>query len=219
MERRTEVPNRELVVYVLYGLGGDTRKIHTEKVAVRCHELFPDSFSWTKYPQLPDKDIVRVALTDARKDRHGALVEGRSGQRRGLTAKTQRRPTPDGWRLTQAGIAWVKGNEARLSEAASCRQVKEHRQSVLRHLARVRRHQLYQSSVNSPSGFAPALGEMANLLRCRVDADSEIWRERLLSLRLQAETADQEDVIQFLDACEKQYRLYTQGTGGEDDAE
>lgn len=85
-------PNRELVVYALSVLGGDSKPIHTEDIALKCHELFPESFSWTKHPEIPDKDIVRVALTDARKRQHGVLVEGRTGQRQGHSAKTKRRP-------------------------------------------------------------------------------------------------------------------------------
>jgi len=69
--------NRELVVYCLYVVGGATERVHTEDLALKCWELFPDSFSWTKYPNYPDKDIVRVALTDARKEKYGALVSGR----------------------------------------------------------------------------------------------------------------------------------------------
>jgi hypothetical protein len=43
--------NRELVVYCLYVAGGATERVHTEDLALKCWELFPDSFSWTKYPQ------------------------------------------------------------------------------------------------------------------------------------------------------------------------
>ena len=38
-------PNRQLVVYALYLLGGDTERVHTEDIALRCFELFPASFS------------------------------------------------------------------------------------------------------------------------------------------------------------------------------
>src|SRR2546427_7389250 len=112
------LPNRELVIYVLSLLGGESKRLHTEDITVKCHELFPGSFSWTKYPNYPDKDIVRVALTDARKSQHGALVEGRSGQKRGQSAKTNRGPVPDGWMLTRAGVQWVSENKERLASLA-----------------------------------------------------------------------------------------------------
>src|SRR3989442_9620011 len=100
----TDVPNRELVVYVLSLLGAESRRVHTEEIAVKCHELFPASFSWTKYTQLPDKDIVRVALTDARKAQHGALVDGRSGERRGPSATTEAEPLAGGWEIIKTGV-------------------------------------------------------------------------------------------------------------------
>src|SRR5580765_1329574 len=98
--------NRELVVYALYVAGGATSRVHTEDLALKCWELFPDSFSWTKYPTYPDKDIVRVALTDARKDKYGGLisgrVEGHTGDSKGGDA--------EGWLLTEKGLAWIKQN-------------------------------------------------------------------------------------------------------------
>jgi hypothetical protein len=75
----SERPNRDLVVYALGILGGEFQRVHTEDIALKCHELFPDVFSWTRYPEIPDKDIARVALTDARKVKYGRLVEGRAG--------------------------------------------------------------------------------------------------------------------------------------------
>src|SRR5690348_10323698 len=136
-------PNRELVVYALYLLGGDSERVHTEDITLKCFELFPASFSWAKYSQYPDKDIVRVALTDARKKQHGALVEGRTGQKRGLSAKTLRRPMDDGWVLTSPGMQWIKQNLADLERISDSGSVKQHRQKVLRQLKRIRDNRLF----------------------------------------------------------------------------
>ncbi len=54
-------PNSELVVYALYLLGGESHPVHTEDVALKCFELFPDSFSWVKLE--PKK---RRSLSNAR---------------------------------------------------------------------------------------------------------------------------------------------------------
>ena len=96
------IPNSELVVYVLSLLGGESKSVHTEDIALKCHELFSDSFSWTKYPDRPDKEVVRTGLMDARKEKHGQLVKGRSGR--------EIHKVPDGWMLTEAGIEWLKKN-------------------------------------------------------------------------------------------------------------
>lgn len=197
-------PNRELVVYAAYLLGGDAERVHTEDIALKCFELFPASFSWVKHAQYPDKDIVRVALTDARKEQYGALVEGRTGQKRGLTAKTLRRPMDDGWALTSSGVQWIQKNLADLERLAGG-PVKQHRQKVLKQLKRVREHRLFRLYVDSPDRFFPAVGQIADLLRCRVDAEPPVWQERFEKLRRQAEAAGQQDVFDFAAKCREAY--------------
>ncbi len=196
-------PNRELVVYALYLLGGDSRRVHTEDVAVKCHELFPDSFSWTRYPQFPDKDVVRVALTDARKPKYGGVVEGRAGQRLGQSAKTQRKPIEDGWALTEAGAQWIREHASSLDEYAGAGAVKEHRQKVLKQLARIRAHWLFGRYEEDPERFNPMVGDIADLLRCRVDAERRIWDSRFEKVRRQSTAAGQEDVLDFISLCQE----------------
>lgn len=192
-------------MYALYLLGGDTTPIHTEDIALKCFELFPGSFSWVKYPQYPDKDIARVALTDARKGQHGALVEGRAGQKRGLTAKTRRKPVEDGWVLTSRGVEWVRGKLGELELLAGAGHLKAHRQKVLRHLKRIRDHRLFAQYLDSPDRFFPMIGDIADLLRCRVDAESDIWQGRFETIRRQAESAEQQDILNFIAECKRAY--------------
>lgn len=200
-----EVPNRQLVVYALFLLGGDSTPISTEDIALKCFDLFPSSFSWVKYPQFPDKDIVRVALTDARKDEYGAHVEGRTGQKRGLSAKTRRNPAEDGWSLTPEGIRWIQHNRSHLDRIAGAGEVKSHRQKLLKQLKRTRDHPLYGDYQRAPSAFAPPIGHIADLLRCRVDAESEVWEERFEKIRRQATAASQEDICDFIEKCRQAY--------------
>ena len=199
--------NRELVVYTLHLLGGAVNRVHTENIARKAHELFPDSFSWTKYPDLPDKETVRIALSDARKAKYGSLVEGRAGQHRGQFSKTKRDPQPDGWTLTAAGAKWILSNQNQLeSLIGPAAGPKLHRQKVLKQLARIRAHQVFADFVKYPLAFDPDIGGLAELLRCRVDAPQEVWIERLESIRKKARISGQEDVLRFADACEAAYR-------------
>lgn len=199
------IPNRELVVYALYLLGGDSNLVHTEDIALKCFELFPTSFSWAKYSKYPDKDIVRVALTDARKESYGGLVEGRSGQKRGLSAKTQRHPVDDGWMLTASGIHWVRENRAELDRVADSGEVKAHRQRLLKQLKRIRDHALFGHYLDNPVSFSPPIGSIADLLRCRVDAEPEVWKERIDRVHRQATAAGQDDVCDFIMKCHEAY--------------
>ncbi len=192
-------------MYALYLLGGDSTSIHTEDIALKCFEFFPTSFSWAKYSQYPDKDIVRVALTDARKKLYGGLVEGRSGQKRGLSAKTQRHPVDDGWMLTAAGIQWALENRAELDRVADSGEVKAHRQRLLKQLKRIRDHVLFAHYVENPRDFSPPIGAIADLCRCRVDAEPEVWKERFDRISRQAVAAGQDDVRDFIAKCREAY--------------
>ena len=204
---RATTPNRELVAYALHVLGGAVERIHTEDIAHKAHALFPDSFSWTKYPEFPDKDIVRVALTDARKEKYGGLIEGRTGQHRGQSSKGQRYPALDGWILTKAGVDWIKEDQCRLEAIAGPGGVpKEHRQKLLKQLGRIRNHRIFADFSHDPDLFEPEIGGMAELFRCRVDAEEEIWVQRFEAIRRKARVAEQQDVTDFINACELAYR-------------
>ena len=188
--------NREVVVLALFAKGGATRKIHTEDISVECHRLAPSSFSWTKYPEFPDKDIVRVALTDARKEKYGALVSGRTGQNRGQFHRRERSPASDGWALTDAGVRWAQLNRHRLADFDSASE-KTHRQESLKFLGRVRKHRVFAEYRTGRQAFQPAIGDLADLLRCRVDADLSVWDDRLDRIRKHAVQAEQPELVGF----------------------
>ena len=190
-------PNRELVVYALGVLGGEFQRVHTEDIALKCHELFPDSFSWTRHPKIPDKDIVRVALTDARKERYGQLVEGRAGQTLGNQ--------PDGWTLTEAGVVWFRQEGPNIASYAESRELKGHRQDALRRLGRIQRHRLWKSFSTAPEEFSPSLGDLASLLRCRVDAPGEVWSSRFADLSKDARASENQELDAFIEQCRVAY--------------
>ncbi len=71
MPPEIELPKTLLVVLALHALGGEG---DLETIAVKAHELFPNEFCWRLFPQLPDKDAVRVHLSEAKKESFGRLV-------------------------------------------------------------------------------------------------------------------------------------------------
>ena len=79
----------QLVTLALHRLGGAKRAIDTEDVAVEAHRISPSRFSWKKYPNQINLELIRV-FSDAKKS---ALVIG-SGR--------------TGWRLTQRGLKWAE---------------------------------------------------------------------------------------------------------------
>ncbi len=77
-----ELSNEEIVLYALHLLGGWHKRVHTEDIALKCFELAPSKFSWTKYPKYPDLAPARFALESAKNSQYGSLVEGESERKK-----------------------------------------------------------------------------------------------------------------------------------------
>lgn len=86
----------EVAVMAIYLLGGASKSIDTEDAAIKCHELTPDLFSWQKYKDQINLELVRVSLSDAKKAKNGGLISG-SGR--------------EGWRLSSRGLDWIRSHE------------------------------------------------------------------------------------------------------------
>jgi hypothetical protein len=56
----------EAATLALFALGGESTTIDTEDIAVRTAEVAPGMFAWQKYRDRIDKELVRVALSDAK---------------------------------------------------------------------------------------------------------------------------------------------------------
>jgi hypothetical protein len=71
----------EIVILAVHLLGGDQHAVDTEDVAIKAHELAPGRFSWRKYPEQINLELVRVYLSDAKKPEKGGLLlgSGRTG--------------------------------------------------------------------------------------------------------------------------------------------
>ena len=93
-----------LVLFALLERGGNERFVSTDEVAIEAFRLFPGKFCWDEHPHLPHWDRVRQWLSEAKKAKHGALVEGYSGDRR------------DGWRLTAEGVRLMRFKERAFDE-------------------------------------------------------------------------------------------------------
>jgi hypothetical protein len=95
----TPLTHTELVTWAVYLLGGDQKRIDTEDVAAKVYKLAPKRFSWRKYPEQINLELVRVYLSDAKKSVKGGLLDG-SGR--------------GGWSLTRNGLAWLRSARPRL---------------------------------------------------------------------------------------------------------
>jgi hypothetical protein len=87
--------NSEIVTIALYLLGGDTKSIETEDVAIKADELSPGRFRWKKYKDQINLASVNKRLWDAKKDSVGSFVTGSE---------------KEGWLLTIKGVEFAKKN-------------------------------------------------------------------------------------------------------------
>lgn len=71
MSEEIVTPKPHLVLLALQELGGEA---DLEAIAVRAWDLFPQQFCWRRFPQYPDKDMVRISLSSAKRDSAGPLV-------------------------------------------------------------------------------------------------------------------------------------------------
>ena len=95
----------EAATLALALLGGADNAVHTEDVAVQLETLAPEMFSWQKYRDRTDKELVRVALSDARLK--ARLVIGSHAR---------------GWMLTPSGVKFAQANRHRVEHDMQQRQ-------------------------------------------------------------------------------------------------
>ena len=94
--------NHELVTLAVYRLGGETRPIDTEDIAMEANTIAPGRFTWRKYPDQINIELVRAFLSDAKKPKNGQYLTG-SGNR--------------GWMLTERGLDFSKKNKSKIQFA------------------------------------------------------------------------------------------------------
>jgi len=82
----------EIVTLAVYRLNGVSAPVDTEDVAIEANRLAPGMFSWRKYKDQINLELVRVNLSDAKKKSHQLLTG--SGN--------------EGWRLTKKGLQWAQ---------------------------------------------------------------------------------------------------------------
>jgi hypothetical protein len=81
------------VTLVVYLLGGESEYLDTEDIAIKANELGAGCFSWKKYPDQINIELVRVSLSNAKKQEYGSYIIG---------------STKTGWQLSQKGLNFCR---------------------------------------------------------------------------------------------------------------
>jgi hypothetical protein len=126
-----ELASHEVVTLAVYLLGGERKPVDTEDVAKKANELAPGRFTWRKYKDQINLEVVRVYLSDAKKQAKGAYLIG-SGN--------------TGWSLSEPGLEFARANESalgRLQEAGARKNVGQDRLRVQRERSRLMATEAY----------------------------------------------------------------------------
>lgn len=87
-----ELSNYQIVTITVAILGGETKHVDEEDIAIKADELASGKFNWRKYPNRINLVTVRVALDDAKKLRNKKLLIGNHVR---------------GWMLNSNGLRWI----------------------------------------------------------------------------------------------------------------
>jgi len=189
----------DIVVLTTHILGGASHAIDTEDVAIRANELAPGIFAWRKYPEQINLELVRVTLSDAKKQKNGGLLVG-SGR--------------TGWRLSAAGVSWAASYGRTLLEsnihwdasrrtAGSVDAVRKERE--LKRIKGSEAWRRWQEDMSFPVADARWI--------FRIDSfTSDAQKDRKI-VRISSLFADNKAVSEFLSYANS---VLSQGTGGRD---
>ena len=95
------ISNSQLVVLAVAELGGSTRYVHPEDVALRVDQIAPGKFRWKKFHEFIDIHLVKKALQDTKRKygKEGPMLIGDNTK---------------GWMLAQVGQEWYEQTGERL---------------------------------------------------------------------------------------------------------
>jgi hypothetical protein len=115
--------NVEIVTLALYLLGGESRYVDTEDIAIKANEIAPGRFCWHKYPSQIYLKHVETRLFDARNPKHG-----------GFTLGSLRK----GWMLSENGLEFAKRRANDLEGSMLARRALSKKEMVQQHRERER---------------------------------------------------------------------------------
>ena len=197
-DKSDALSNVDVAVYALAILGGAEKTINTEQIAAKCFELAAARFSWVLPAyrcKWPDKEIVRTALEDGKKEANGALVQG----------KHARDTSKDGWRITPKGVEWIKKNKTRIAKALKQKVPTLPKREAERFTKRLRADTAFKHFKETGSLYGVSSYMFTDMLGCAPDASNDIIGEKFSRLFATVKLVNDVDLIRFLEACERTF--------------
>jgi|SRR5208282_788480 len=112
--------NKEIGILSVYLLGGESKYIDTEDIAIKADALAPGRFLWRKYKNQINMEVVRKRLSDAKTD--GNLLGSYS----------------KGWILSEIGLQYAKEYVKELNNSDLSRTPMNRKEMILHHREKAR---------------------------------------------------------------------------------
>ena len=187
--------NSDIMAISIWKAGGADRFIDVEDAYAVCWELAPQRFSWRTRRDLPALDMLSAVL-------------------RGLTSRTDLlvRQGSHKVRLSSSGIEWVQTHEELIARVlgSNSEKITFSANHATRRLDRLRKSGLYKKWTTT-SEVSTEKWELAAALRCSPDSPSNIWVQRLETLRADAKFTDDREMTDFIGALGKKHQEWFGG--------
>ena len=175
--------NQEVIVTLsCLALGGLKKKVHTEEIAVKSHQL-SNKFSWAleKYNKFPD--IARVRKGIDRAKNNGWLIGGYS-----TVAEV------DGWQITEKGSNDIQKYTHFIKLKKNTHQLTQADEKILN---RIKKSNLYKSYLANMDDFEVDEFDLAEMLNS--NTDNTFIRTKFFNLKKLIQISDEEVLIRFAD--------------------
>ena len=188
IDNANDISNVLLALAVLDHLGGATKFVDIEDVAIDAFKIAPDRFGW-RTKQYPSWERVRTAFVHANQNE----------QRRGGQPLVVSDTDGSSWKLTADGVTVVRKNAVK-TEAATGRK-RSHAGAASpsgRRIRDIRKHSAFTKYSQGASVSDIARYELAEVLMCPPDSSATVVLRKLDVARAAALNIDDKEVLRFL---------------------
>jgi hypothetical protein len=188
-EAPVEVSNIILALAALSQLGGATKFVDIEDVALEAFKVAPDRFGWRTKKRYPSWERVRTSFVHANQNE----------QRRGTQPLVVSNTEGSAWKLTAEGVNFVRNNAAK-AEAATGRKRSPVSQSSpsARRTREIRNHSTFQKFMQGAVVADIERYELADMLVCPPDSSASFVKRKIDSALAAARDVEDGEVERFL---------------------
>ena len=196
----TEIALNDLVTYAVYYLSESGEKISAENITALCFLLFPERFSLRGYPQWPDSTVVNKRWIDCR---NKGYITGSTAQDFSLA--------PKGLVLAERVEKILSGSRPLIKSPTSRIARTETRTRAGRFVRALVESEAYEKYKKNGEHAIISEFDFRSMLLCTMESTAETISKNLEQFKQHAKVYNREDLVLFLDFCEKKFHQILKG--------